>query len=76
MKEISFVISEQWKKGQVDDTFFLDHIFNTTQLELKPRVYRGDWGQLVWCVEIIDWLANKHIIKVCEECVNKKDREI
>lgn len=21
-------------------------------------------------------LANKHIIKVCEECVNKKDREI
>jgi hypothetical protein len=60
-KELSPITTARWNNKEIDDIAFLDHIFEATKVEIKPRVYRGDWKELIWCVEIYDWENNKEL---------------
>ena len=44
---------------EVDDIHFLDYLYEVQHIELRPRVYKGDFGERLWCVEVYDWSKNK-----------------
>jgi hypothetical protein len=55
--EIAHILVQSVENGNeyINEVDILDYIFNAEKLELRPRVYTGDYANLMWCVEIIDW---------------------
>lgn len=37
------------------DLDVLDYLYEVQYIELRPRIYRGDFGDRLWCVEVYDW---------------------
>ena len=44
--------NEPWEITDID---LLDYLYEVQSMELRPRIYRGDYGERLWCVEIYDW---------------------
>jgi len=52
----SFRISIENGHESIIDIDVLDYLYNIQCIELRPRIYRGDFGDRLWCVEVYDWL--------------------
>jgi hypothetical protein len=39
----------------LNDTDILDYLYEVQFMEFRPRIYKGDFGERLWCVEIYDW---------------------
>lgn len=41
----------------------VDFIYDSFGIEIRPRVYKGDYGERLWCVEVYDWYktGNNHL---------------
>ena len=44
-----------YEMEEVDDIHFLDYLYEVQCIELRPRIYKGDYGERLWCVEVYDW---------------------
>jgi hypothetical protein len=58
LREI-FRCSDRYEIDEVEDTDILDYLYEVQTMELRPRIYRGDYGELLWCVEVYDWSKKK-----------------
>lgn len=45
------------------DIDVLDYIYQVQCVELRPRIYKGDFGERLWCVEVYDWSNNESHVK-------------
>ena len=54
-----FRCSDRYEMDEVDDIHFLDYFYEVQCIELRPRIYKGDFGERLWCVEVYDWSKNK-----------------
>ena len=50
-----FDFSDHYEVDDLTDIDFLDYLYEVQLIEFRPRIYRGDFGERLWCVEIYDW---------------------
>jgi hypothetical protein len=50
-----FDFSEKYEVDDLTDIDFVDYLYEVQSIELRPRVYKADFGLRLWCVEIYDW---------------------
>ena len=50
-----FHFSDQEYRDEITDIDFLDYLYEVQLMEFRPRIYKGDFGERLWCVEIYDW---------------------
>jgi hypothetical protein len=48
---------------EITDIDLLDYLYEVQSMEFRPRIYKGDFGERLWCVEIYDWSkkADNHV---------------
>lgn len=50
-----FDFSDHYEVDDLTDVDFLDYLYEVQSIELRPRVYKADFGERFWCVEVYDW---------------------
>ena len=50
-----FDFSDHYEVDDLTDIDFLDYLYEVQLMEFRPRIYKGDFGERLWCVEIYDW---------------------
>ena len=56
-KSRGIILSKSISNGcnEMMDTDIVDFIYDSFGIEIRPRVYKGDYGERLWCVEVYDW---------------------
>lgn len=50
-----FRFSGHDNRNDLTDIDFLDYLYEIQSIEIRPRIYKGDFNQRIWCVEVYDW---------------------
>ena len=69
-----FQLSDNDYREEVDDTDFLDYLYEVHYVEIRPRAYRDDFMSNKWCVEVYDWSKKKNnLVTTIASFNNRKD---
>lgn len=72
-EEVKNVLPKEFQRDNLSQEEIIDFLFDTLLIEIRPRPYKGDFGQFLWCCEVHNWNVLGHYPKMLANCETKEE---